>query len=215
MAEQATVEQGEGQAAGEVKTAEENTGAANGSATDGAKGNEGKENSSEDGKSLLGEKPKEATVEKVVPEKYEIKMPEGRELDADLLGKFTPILKELKLTNDEAQKLAGLLVEDQIAKEKAYQGITEGWKKDTIKILGNDYQAQLAIASKFIDKFGNDEVRKVLDDTGLGNHPEIVQLFIKAGKHFGNDNFVTGEPKQNAINDPERQARKLFNNTKY
>jgi hypothetical protein len=172
-----------------------------------------------DGESLLGKKndqegeTKSEGVE--LPEAYEFNMPEGRELDKGMVDRFTPVLKELKIGQDGAQKLASLLVEDQIAKEKAYAEITEGWKQETIKTLGTDYQSKLASASKFIDKFGSDEVRKVLNDTGLGNHPQIVQMFINAGKHFGNDSFVAGTTKKNAVTDPEREARKMFPNTKF
>lgn len=173
-----------------------------------------------DGKedSLLGKKSPEDTTketEKVVPESYEFKMPEGRELDKGLVEKFTPVLKELKVSQEEAQKLADLMVEDQMAKEAAYKEITEGWKQETIKTLGSDHEAKMGVAAKFIDKFGNDKVRQVLNDTGLGNHPEIVQMFINAGKHFGNDPFVAGATKKNAVADPERQARKFFPNTKF
>jgi len=165
--------------------------------------------------SLLGKESEGTEAEVVVPEKYEFNMPEGRELDAEMVDKFTPILQELKIPQEGAQKLADLLVQDQEAKEKAYQGISDGWKQDTIKALGTDYQAQLGVAAKFIDKFGNDNVRQVLNDTGLGNHPEVVQMFIKAGKHFGNDTFVTGTSNKPNVSSPESAARKMFPNTKY
>ena len=70
------------------------------------------------------------------------------------------------------------------------------------------------MANKFIDRFGNDNVREVLNDTGLGNHPEVVAMFINAGKHFSDDKFVAGK-NEKQTSDPERMARKLFPNTKY
>lgn len=168
--------------------------------------------------SLLSQKPevpKEA--EKIVPEKYEFKAPEGMELDADLLESANPILKELKLSQDEAGKLFGLMVKKTEMDNQRYQKIVDGWKDQTIKDLGSDYQTKLAVTAKFIDKFGGskaDEIRQVLKDTGLGNHPAIVQLFIEAGKHFSNDSFVTGATKNQPTSD-EAIARKLFPNTKY
>ena len=72
-----------------------------------------------DDTSLLGKQgePEPETVE--VPEKYEFNMPEGRELDSEMVEKFTPVLKDLKISQEGAQKLAELLVEDQVAKEQA------------------------------------------------------------------------------------------------
>lgn len=175
---------------------------------------EGKAETKETDESLLGAKTEEKTREVEIPESYEFQLPEGREIDKEMVEKFTPVLKELKIGQEGANKLANLLVADQVAKEQAYQKITEGWKEETIKQLGTDHQSQLALAAKFIDKFGNDQVRQVLNDTGLGNHPQVVAMFIKAGKHFGNDTFATGTNTK-TISDPEKQARKLFNNTDY
>jgi hypothetical protein len=181
-------------------------------ATSGTEGVEAKTET--DDTSLLGQKSEEEVPENVIPETYEFKLPEGRELDNGLVEKFTPVLKELKIGQEGAQKLAELLVADQAAKEQTYREITEGWKQDTIKELGSDYQAKLGVAAKFIDRFGNDQVRQVLNDTGLGNHPEVVKMFINAGKHFSDDTVPTGT-RQTNLSDPERLARKMFPNTKY
>jgi len=181
-------------------------------ATSGTEGAEAKTET--DDTSLLGQKSEEEVPENVIPETYEFNLPEGRELDNGLVEKFTPVLKELKIGQEGAQKLAELLVADQAAKEQTYREITEGWKQDTIKELGSDYQAKLGVAAKFIDRFGNDQVRQVLNDTGLGNHPEVVKMFINAGKHFSDDTVPTGT-RQTNLSDPERLARKMFPNTKY
>ena len=43
------------------------------------------------------------------PEKYEdFKLPEGMEVNTDLLDKATPVFKELNLTQDQAQKMVDL-----------------------------------------------------------------------------------------------------------
>jgi len=172
---------------------------------------------SDDSESLLGTKGDGdgESTDTEVPDSYEFIMPEGRELDTEMVEKVTPLFQELKISQEGAQKLADLLVSDQEAKEAKYKEITEGWRKETIKTLGGDSEAKLSVAAKFIDRFGNDNVRQVLNDTGLGNHPEIVQMFIKAGKHFSDDSFATGTTRTNAVSDPEKAARKMFPNTKY
>ena len=75
------------------------------------------------GDSLLGKKGEETVKEQevVIPEKYEFTMPEGRELDVEMVEKVTPLFKELKISQEGAQKLADLLVSDQEAKEVKYK----------------------------------------------------------------------------------------------
>jgi hypothetical protein len=171
----------------------------------------------EDGESLLGKKIEEVKSEKVVPEKYEFTAPEGMEIDTAFLEVATPILKELKLDQTEAEKLFGLMVKKTEADVKRYNDTVDGWKQKTIKELGTDYQTKLALTSRFIDKFAGkrgDEVRQILNDTGVGSHPAVVHLFMEAGKFFSEDTLATGVNK-NTPNDPERIARKMFPNTKF
>lgn len=171
-----------------------------------------------------GETPKEEKPEaKVVPEKYEIKPPEGMELDSAMLDKFTPVFKEIGLTNEQAQKLAEAYapyvkasVEAQRAESlKSYQGIVEGWKSDAQKEFGTDLPKNLGLAAKAIDKLGTKEeatkLREVLNETGLGNHPSIIRFFINAGKRLSEDTFVepskTTTPGMSAIYDhPDSKA---------
>lgn len=165
------------------------------------------EPSDEKDESLLG---KESTE---VPEEYEFQV-EGMELDKKMVERFTPLFKDMKLTQPQAQKLVDLYADQIRAQGEEYQQTIEGWKNDTIKSLGKDYQSQLSVANKFIDRFGNDKVRSVLNDTGLGNHPEVVSMFINAGKHFSDDKFVAGDNTK-TVSDPEMLARKMFPNTNY
>jgi hypothetical protein len=171
----------------------------------------------DDSESLLGKKGEEVKVEKVVPEKYEFTAPEGMEIDTTFLEVATPILKELKLDQTEAKKLFDLMIKKTEADVKRYNDTVDGWKQKTIKELGTDYQTKLVLTSRFIDKFAGkrgDEVRQILNDTGVGSHPAVVHLFMEAGKFFSEDTLATGVNK-NTPNDPERIARKMFPNTKF
>jgi len=171
----------------------------------------------DDGDSLLGKKPEVQAVQKVVPEKYEFKLPEGMQMDTELFDKATPLLKELKLDQAEAGKLFELIVQKEQANVDRWNKTVEGWKQQTTKELGDKAETELAFTSKFIDRFGGkraDAVRQILNDSGLGSHPDIVHLFREAGKFFSEDSLTTGVNK-NIPNDPERQARRMFPNTKF
>lgn len=177
---------------------------------------ETKESSDKD-KNLLGDKPT-LEIRKEAPEKYgDFKIPEGMELDTALLEKYDPAFKGLKLSQEEAQGLIDLYVEQKQAEVVQFNEMTEGWKQETIKELGADYQEKLAITAKVIDKFGGDrvdKVREILKDTGLGNHPEIVNLFINVGKAISDDNMAGGV-NANTPTSEDVIAEKLFPNTKH
>ncbi|MEC7472463.1 MAG: hypothetical protein VX946_03765 [Pseudomonadota bacterium] len=45
---------------------------------------------------------------------------------------------------------------------------------------------------KAIEKFGSPELRQVLNDSGLGNHPELVKFCHRIGKAISDDSLVLG-----------------------
>lgn len=169
---------------------------------------------------LLGKKSEEVKTEppKTVPEKYEIKAPEGMELDEKALEAVTPVFKELGISQEGAQKLidtygtqvSAILQKQQEQAVGEFKKITDGWKQETIKELGVTADVEMAHAAKFIDKFGTDEVRKVLDDTGLGNNIHVVRMLIKAGKAFGQDSFPDPSSQKGVAKTEIEKAKALF-----
>lgn len=165
----------------------------------------------EAGKDVAGEGAKDTTktedqdAPKGAPEAYEaFKVPEGYVLDEQLLGEFTPVLKDLNLSQDQAQKLidfAPKLVEQtvQTATSKVLEQVGFAdyaqWptqvKKDQ-EIGGDKLAENLAVAKKARDQFATPELRKLLDTTPMGNHPEIIRLFHRIGKAISEDGYVPG-----------------------
>jgi hypothetical protein len=151
-------------------------------------------------------------TEPVVPETYDLKMPEGVELDQAATTEFTAIAKELKLDQAAAQKLADIGAKMAQRQADAHAQLVETWTEQvkTDKEIGGDKLAEnLGVARKAIDTFGSPELKALLNSTGLGNHPEVVKLAFKVGKAISEDGFVSGSPKGNTTNDP---AKKLFPN---
>lgn len=148
-----------------------------------------------------------AKADGIVPEKYEVKV-EGFDVDEKMLEGLTPVFKKHNLTQGAVQELAAAyapLMKAQVEaiREKAlsdFQSEIKGWKDQTIKDLGADWQKEMSFAAKFIDKFGGDDVRAILEDTGAGNHPAIVKLFVAAGKAISSDSFV--DSNKNAKSGP-------------
>ncbi|MEK9737682.1 MAG: hypothetical protein VW239_10220, partial [Candidatus Nanopelagicales bacterium] len=54
--------------------------------------------------------------------------------------------------------------------------------KNDPEIGGANLQTTLADAKAFLDVVGTPGLREVMDSTRVGNHPEIVRAFAKAGK---------------------------------
>lgn len=144
----------------------------------------------------------------VIPEAYELTAPEGMTIDAALLEAATPVLKELNLTNDAANKLmplAGQLMEkSQTAAVDALIAAGQQQRKawlDTAKadkeIGGARWDETVHTAARALDAFGFPEghdFRKALEETGFGNHPDMIRLFARLGGMVGEDGqFVRGD----------------------
>lgn len=150
-------------------------------------------------------------TEPAVPEAYELQMPDGIELDKASAEEFTAIAKELKLDQATAQKLADVAAKQAQRQVEAHTKLVESWVEQvkTDKDIGGDkLEENLGLARKALDHFGTPELKDVLNASGLGNHPEVIKAFLKAGKAISEDKFVAGAPK-GSDTDP---ARKLFPN---
>jgi hypothetical protein len=134
--------------------------------------------------------------DKGAPEKYaDFTVPKGIEIDKPLLEAAMPVLKELGLSQAKAQKLVDMFAARQQAADKAlndsFTNEMTQWqtKAKADKEFGGDtFDANLGKAKSAIDKFGTPELKKLLNETGIGNHPEIVRFAFRVGKLIAEDN---------------------------
>lgn len=144
-----------------------------------------------------------------VPETYEFEMPEGVELDATAAEQFTAIAKDLKLTQEQAQKLAEVAAGIQQRGKEAHANAVVTWTEATKadkEVGGEKLQENLAVARKALDRFGTPELRDVLNASGFGNHPEFVRAFYRAGKLLSEDTVHQGR----APGAPNDMAKTMF-----
>lgn len=140
------------------------------------------------------------------PEKYEFNGAD--EMDPEVLGQFSEVAKELNLSQDAAQKILDkmgpALAERQ---SQQLQTLRTEWA-DAAKVDkefgGDKLDENLAVAKRALDAFGSDELRNLLNESGLGNHPEVIRLLYRAGKATGEDTFVRGGKGTNTSADPRR-----------
>jgi hypothetical protein len=131
-------------------------------------------------------------------------MPEGYQVNDELLGEFSPVLKDLNLTQDQAQKVmdfAPKLIEHTQRQTVASVLETVGLKdyptwaaslKTDPEIGGEKHAENLGLAAKAVAQFGSPELNAILKSTGLGNHPAMVRAFLRIGKAISEDGFVNG-----------------------
>ncbi|CAB4120817.1 putative protease [uncultured Caudovirales phage] len=142
------------------------------------------------------------TEASVVPEKYELKATEGNgDLDPEAIALAEPVFKELGLSNDQAQQL--IPIAEQFAQSVAAKieaaslaNIAEtraAWlaeAKADPEIGGNQFDSNIVLAAKALDTLGfpkGSAFRTLLDDSGLGNHAEMIRAFVKVGKAVSED----------------------------
>ena len=163
-----------------------------------------------------GEQPKPEEKPQGAPEAYEFVMPEGFELNTEVAGEFEAYARELNLPQDKAQAVVDmgvkLMQSAQTKQAEAFAQTQQQWRNEVVndkEIGGQALAENLGYAAKVLDTFAPD-LRAVLDETGLGNHPAFVKAFVKIGKAISEDRLVGGaQQTPGAAQDP---AAKLFPN---
>lgn len=146
-----------------------------------------------------GDAPKDpATKPEGAPEKYtDFTLPEGLVLDAKMAETFKATAKELGLSQASAQKLVDLQAQSVKAEIEgrlvAFNNQVEAWDKESRALYGANADKQFGIAAKAMEQIGTPELRTLLNDAGLGSHPEVVKFFVKAGSMLSEDQPVDGK----------------------
>lgn len=145
------------------------------------------------------------------PESYEFQAPEGVQFDDAVIGAFAEVAKELDLPQDRAQivldRMAPLLQSRQVERIEAARAEWKASSEADKEFGGEQLAENLGTAKKALDVFATPELRGLLNESGLGNHPEVIRLFYRVGKATSEDNkVVTGQGGQDNRND----ARRLY-----
>ncbi len=133
----------------------------------------------------------------LVPDKYELKLPEGSQLDAKAIERISAVAKTQKLSNDAAQALlesedAGIAAYAESQKQQVAEK-TKAWVTEiqNDKELGGDaFSHNAELASRVLNRYASESFREILSQTGLGNHPELVRIFTRIGKAMSEDQLI-------------------------
>lgn len=158
------------------------------------------------GETTEGEKTEADKGENKAPESYDFTAPDGKSFDSETIAAFSEVAKELNLSQDAAQKVLDKMAPAMEAKmTRAMDAARVQWETEakSDKEFGGEQIAQnVALAKKALDEFGTPELRTLLNETGLGNHPEIIRAFYRAGKAISEDRFVGGKAPAKGAKDP-------------
>lgn len=145
---------------------------------------------------------------------YEFKAPEGVSVDEDTLGAFTETAKELELPPESAQKLLDKM--SPVIAERTQQRLAQvmaesrkSWAEASradAEFGGDELAKNLGVANQAVKTYGTPELLKLLNETGLGDHPEVLRTFYRIGKTLSEDRFVAGSGN----GDSRLDARKLY-----
>lgn len=150
------------------------------------------------------------------PEAYTFAAPDGFEINEALAAEFTPVLKDLDLSQEQADKLMAFApkllepaIDSAVSKTLDSLGYTgcKDWaataKADT-EFGGDKFAENLAVVKAARDQFASPELRKLLETTVLGNNPEMLRLFYRIGKQITPDGYVPGGTTKSPTNAAQR-----------
>lgn len=160
-----------------------------------------------------GKDPQDDGKPQGAPEKYEFATPEGMQFDDAVVGAFSEVAKDLNLSQEAAQKILDKVGPVMAAQQnEALQAASSEWAEasKTDKEFGGDkLNENLAVAKKAMDQFASPELRALLNESALGNNPEVIRMFYRVGKAISEDGFVVGG---NAKNSEQTTAQRLYPN---
>jgi len=119
--------------------------------------------------------------------------PDAYNLPEDMDPEISKFIKtkahELGLPED---KLNGVLSLELEAAALMKQREQETWRTEVITKYGNDLQPSIKIAQQAVKEFGGDELVNFLNTSGLGDHPAVIDTFVRIGKQMQEDRIPFG-----------------------
>ena len=155
-----------------------------------------------------------AAAEPAAPEKYEaFAVPEGVVIDAPTMQAFEASARELGLPQDKAQALIdkvapAMKAQGEVAFATMKTDMLAAAKADA-EIGGEKFDESVATAKLAIDAYFTPTFAKFLNESGLGNHPEMIRGLRKAGLPLKQDGHIAG----NKDGAPLTNAKGFYNNS--
>lgn len=158
----------------------------------------------------------------VAPAPLELKLPDGVKVDDKVLGDFKAAATEAGLDSAKTQKFLDLYLATQkaqataaeTAQRAAFETQQADWAKalEADKELGGAKLQETALYSrKAVQRFAP-ELVPLLNDTGLGSHPDVIRVFNRIGRAISEDSLQgTGSATPPKASDtPQARAARAY-----
>lgn len=131
------------------------------------------------------------------PVEYKFEVGEDSHITKEHLDKIAEYAKERGLSQEAAQKIVDLQAETLKAQRQTlaeeFKKTADGWRNTAQadkEIGGENFNRNVELAKRVVDRFGSEQFKKALNETGFGNHPELLRTFIRIGQRMGDDTLV-------------------------
>ena len=151
-----------------------------------------------------------------------LQVPQGFVFDEALKDKVVPVLNELNVSQKQAQELVDVLSQS-LAKQRAvdmdtYKASVDEWVRSVKAdpdFGGTKLPENLSLAARAIDRYAGSvkeagELRQLLGETGIGNHPLLVRFMIRVGQGIAEDKLGGGSSLDSGEEREAKLAQSLF-----
>lgn len=149
------------------------------------------------------------------PDKYEIKAPEGMQLDETITNGFKQVAHKLGLSPKQAAGLAEWKFGADSESQKAQAAAEINQLRESIqgyaqKLGGEEkYKARVEDARVAVRALANPELTEFLKTSGLGSRPEMIEFFAELKSMMGEDKIRDGTGVSFAGEDPSVLQREI------
>lgn len=147
--------------------------------------------------SQKGEAAKPSDDKKQTEIQYDLKLSENSLLDPAKVDEVKAYAKSKNLSPEQAQDLLNreeaLLKSFVNEQQEEIKKASEEWKKQALldkEIGGENFNKNVEFAHRAMKRFGNETLTKYLDESGLGNHPDVIRMFMKIGQSMAEDKII-------------------------
>ena len=164
-----------------------------------------------------GDKAAEPAKADTAPTSYSLKVPEGAVVEPELLTGFTKAAQEAGISADQAQKVLDFyaqtekgLAQKYVESQKAQSAKWVEEARQDKEIGGAKWDATVADAKKAITQLGSPSLKALLNQTGLGNHKDVIAFFAKAGRTLSEDRLPKGASAAGEVPEVVPVENKLY-----
>lgn len=130
---------------------------------------------------------------------YDLKAAEKNALKEEVLEQFKQTAFENNIMPNQAQAMYDFLNNQAVAEaermqaaeaekmEAAINGLREEW--------GDAFEQNIHTAKLAVNEFGGEQLKQYLNESGLGNDPNIIKVFNEIGKQFFKEDNFTADSK--------------------